>query len=257
MKINKLTNLNKLEQLRVSLQGQTVVSIQPVDNGPLDKVAIIVAMALAAEQAGAKALRIQGIANIQAVTQAVKIPVIGIVKRDFDDSPVRITPFVADVIGLANAGATIIAIDATDRVRPESREVLTKAIHDAGCFAMADCSNYQDGVWANQHGVEIIGTTLSGYTGDLIPEEPDFELLRQFSQAGFFTMAEGRYNTPELAAEAIEHGAVAVTVGSAITRLEVVTNWFNSATQSANSQIEANHIENQTKELNSKTEDLL
>lgn len=222
---------NNINELRKYLQGQTVVSIQPVVNSPLDNTDMIVAMAKAAQQAGARALRIEGINNISAVAQAVTVPIIGIIKRDLPDSPVRITPFVRDVDALANAGATIIAFDATDRARPETREAIAAAIKNTHCFAMADCSSYEDGQWAHKQGIEIIGSTLSGYCGDEIPADPDFELVRQFSSAGFFTMAEGRYNTPELAAKAIENGAVAVTVGSAITRLEVVTQWFNDATR--------------------------
>lgn len=229
MKANKLN----IDELRQSLHGQTVVSIQPVTDSPLEKTDFIVAMAIAAEQAGAKALRIEGKENVAAVATAVSIPIIAIVKRDLDDSPVRITPFAADVDDLAGAGATIIAFDATERVRPESREHIAQAILNSGCFAMADCSCFEDGEWANSQGVDIIGSTLSGYVGDVEPIEPDLQLVKQFSQAGFFTMAEGRYNTPELAAQAIENGAVAVTVGSAITRLEVVTQWFNTATQTA------------------------
>jgi len=222
-----------INELKSQLKGQTVVSIQPVEGSPLEKTEIIVAMAIAAEQAGAKGLRIEGVNNVAAVSSQVNIPIIGIVKRDFTDSPVRITPFRSDVDALANAGATIIAFDATDRIRPESRDQIANAIKNSGCFAMADSSCFEDGLWAHQQGVEIIGSTLSGYCGDEEPTEPDFELVKKFSTAGFFTMAEGRYNTPELAAKAIENGATAVTVGSAITRLEVVTNWFNSATQSA------------------------
>mgnify|MGYP001160572405 CR=1 FL=1 len=227
---NKSLNINELKN---TLHKQTIVSIQPVPGSPLEKTEFIVAMAVAAEQAGAKGLRIEGAENVTAVAKAVNIPIIAIVKRDLDDSPVRITPFVTDVDALANAGATIIAFDATDRKRPESREHIATAIKNSGCFAMADSSCFEDGVWAHNHGVDIIGSTLSGYCGDTEPTEPDLQLVRQFSQAGFFTMAEGRYNTPELAAKAIENGAVAVTVGSAITRLEIVTDWFNSATQSA------------------------
>ena len=48
-------------------------------------------------------------------------------------------------------------------------------------------------------------------------------------------MAEGRYNTPELAQKAIEIGADAVTVGSALTRLEHIVSWFAKAIQSAES----------------------
>ncbi|MCG9649264.1 N-acetylmannosamine-6-phosphate 2-epimerase [Vibrio brasiliensis] len=226
----KSININELKQL---LLGQTVVSIQPVVGSPLENTDFIVAMAVAAEQAGAKAFRIEGVKNVKAVAAAVSVPIIGIVKRDLQDSPVRITPFASDVDDLANAGATIIAFDATDRPRPESRERIAQAIKNSGCFAMADSSCFADGEWAHSQGVEIIGSTLSGYVGDTEPTEPDLLLVRQFSQAGFFTMAEGRYNTPELAAKAIEYGATAVTVGSAITRLEVVTQWFNSATQAA------------------------
>ncbi|EJT0551585.1 N-acetylmannosamine-6-phosphate 2-epimerase [Vibrio vulnificus] len=225
---DKQLNINKL---RTMLSGQTVVSIQPVVGSPLDKTEFIVAMAVAAEQAGAKALRIEGVENVRHVSQATNVPIIGIVKRDLQDSPVRITPFVCDVDALATAGATIIAFDATDRQRPESRETIANAIKNSGCFAMADCSCFADGKWAAQIGVDIIGSTLSGYVGEIEPTEPDLELVKQFSSAGFFTMAEGRYNTPQLAAKAIENGAVAVTVGSAITRMEVVTHWFNSATQ--------------------------
>ncbi len=226
----KSIDINKLKQ---SLLGQTVVSIQPVVGSPLENTDFIVAMAVAAERAGAKAFRIEGVKNVKAVSAAVSVQIIGIVKRDLQDSPVRITPFASDVDALANAGATIIAFDATYRPRPESRERIADAIKNTGCIAMADCSCFDDGVWAHTHGVEIIGSTLSGYVGENEPTEPDLQLVRQFSQAGFFTMAEGRYNTPELAAKAIECGATAVTVGSAITRLEVVTQWFNSATQAA------------------------
>jgi len=226
----RIKNLN-INELKSSLLGQTVVSIQPVVGSPLDKTDFIVAMALAAEQAGAKALRIEGVENVAAVVAAVSIPIIGIVKHDLQDSPVRVTPFARDVDHLANAGATIIAFDATERKRPESREHIAQAIKNSECFAMADSSCFEDGEWAHTQGVAIISSTLSGYVGGIEPTQPDLPLVKQFSQAGFFTMAEGRYNTPKLAAQAIEAGAVAVTVGSAITRLEVVTNWFNTATQ--------------------------
>lgn len=225
-----------ISKLKESLNGQTVVSIQPVVGSPLEKTEFIVAMAMAAEQAGARALRIEGVENVKAVAMQVNVPIIGIVKRDLQNSPVRITPFTEDVKALEEAGASIIAFDATERIRPETRETIADAIIQSECFAMADCSCYDDGLWAHEHGVDIIGSTLSGYVGGAEPTEPDFELVKQFSSAGFFTMAEGRFNTPELAAKAIECGAVAVTVGSALTRLEVVTGWFNQATQTAEAQ---------------------
>lgn len=90
-------NFLNIEELKRFLNGQTVVSIQPVTGSPLDKTDFIVAMAIAVEQAGAKALRIEGVNNVAAVSAAVTIPIIGIVKRDLPDSPIRITPFVSDV----------------------------------------------------------------------------------------------------------------------------------------------------------------
>ncbi len=146
-------NFLNIEELKRFLNGQTVVSIQPVTGSPLDKTDFIVAMAIAVEQAGAKALRIEGVNNVAAVSAAVTIPIIGIVKRDLPDSPIRIPPFVSDVDGLANAGATVIAFDATDRTRPESRERIAQAIKNTGCFSMADCSTFEDGLWANSQGV--------------------------------------------------------------------------------------------------------
>ncbi|MGD8110469.1 N-acetylmannosamine-6-phosphate 2-epimerase [Vibrio sp. TRT 17S01] len=219
-----------LSELKKQLANNIVVSIQPVVGSPLDDDNIIVAMAKAAENAGAPALRIEGIERVTKVCQAVCIPVIGIVKRDLEDSPVRITPYVKDVQALEEAGATIIAFDATDRVRPEERNAIAHAIKNSRCIGMADCATLEDGIWANHHGIELIGTTLSGYTSAETPIEPDFSLLKAFVNLGFNTMAEGRFNTPQLCKEAIDCGALCVTVGSALTRLEVATRWFIDAT---------------------------
>ena len=79
-----------------------------------------------------------------------------------------------------------------------------------------------------------MGSTMSGYTGGAVPEEPDYQLVKDLKAAGCKVMAEGRYNTPELAKTAIEIGADFVTVGSALTRLEHIVSWFSSAVNSAN-----------------------
>lgn len=217
----------------VKARGGLIVSCQPVPNSPLDKPEIVAAMALAAEQAGAVALRIEGIENLQAVRAVVSVPVIGIVKRDLPDTPVRITPWLEDVDALAEAGASIIAFDGTQRPRPVPVEALLARIRHHQLIAMADCSSEQDGLYCRQLGVELIGTTLSGYTSDVTPVEPDLALVSTLSQAGCRVVAEGRYNSPELAAQAIEHGAWAVTVGSAITRLEHICQWYRDALQGA------------------------
>lgn len=227
--------MSLLEQLgiKIAANGGLIVSCQPVPDSPLDKPEIVAAMALAAEQAGAVALRIEGVENLKATRAVVSVPIIGILKRDLDDSPVRITAYLEDVDALAQAGADIIAIDGTDRVRPVSVETLLARIHHHQRLAMADCSSMVDGMACQKLGAEIIGTTLSGYTTAETPEEPDLALVKSLSDAGCRVIAEGRYNTPAQAAEAMRHGAWAVTVGSAITRLEHICQWYNTALKKA------------------------
>jgi len=215
------------------LEGGLIVSCQPVDDGPLDTVPSIVAFALAARNAGARALRIEGAENVAAVTAACDLPVIGIVKRDLPDSPVRITPFVDDVTALADAGATVIAVDGTDRKRPVPVAGLLAAIHARGCLAMADLATEAEAVVAKRLGFDILGTTMSGYTGGPIPARPDLALVAACRRLGGAVVAEGRYNAPATAALAIDAGASAVCVGSAITRTEHVTEWFRNAVDGA------------------------
>lgn len=217
----------------IAANGGLIVSCQPVPGSPLDKPDIVAAMALAAEQAGAVALRIEGIDNVRATRAVVNVPIIGILKRDLDDSPVRITAFLDDVDALAQAGADIIAFDGTDRVRPVPVDALLARIHHHQCLAMADCASREDGLACHQRGADMIGTTLSGYTTPETPEEPDLALVKILSDAGCRVIAEGRYNTPAQAAEAMRHGAWAVTVGSAITRLEHICGWYNAALKKA------------------------
>jgi N-acylglucosamine-6-phosphate 2-epimerase len=227
--------MSLLEELthKIAQSGGLIVSCQPVPDSPLDKPDIVAAMALAAEQAGAVALRIEGVDNLRATRSVVSIPIIGILKRDLDASAVRITPYLADVDSLAQVGADIIAVDGTDRVRPATVASLLAQIHQHGLLAMADCSSFDDGMACQQLGADIIGTTLSGYTTAQTPEEPDFALVKALSDAGCRVIAEGRYNTPAQAALAMRNGAWAVTVGSAITRLEHICQWYNTALKKA------------------------
>ena len=214
-----------------SLRGGLVVSCQPVDGGPMDRPEIVAAMAAAAVAGGAAAVRIEGLGNLRAARAAVQAPIIGIIKRDLADSPVRITPLVEDVAALAGAGADIIAVDGTDRHRPVPRAALVAAIHEAGVLAMADCATPGDGAACRALGYDILGTTLSGYTAETaqLGPDPDFDLIADFRAQGAFVMAEGRLNRPDLVARAMQAGADAATVGTALTRLEIMTGWFRVA----------------------------
>lgn len=227
--MSKLSHQQVLEQIKYGL----IASCQPVDDGPMDSPEIVAAMARASVIGGAAGLRIEGIDNLKATRKVVNVPIIGIVKYDLDDSPVRITPFLKDVEDLVAAGADVIAFDGTDRVRPTTREAIVKRIKELGCLAMADCSNFEEGMFCQNLGVEIIGSTMSGYTGGEVPEDPDYQLVKDLKAAGCRVMAEGRYNTPELAKVAIEIGAYSVTVGSALTRLEHIVSWFADSVRSA------------------------
>ncbi|MEW7313545.1 N-acetylmannosamine-6-phosphate 2-epimerase [Buttiauxella gaviniae] len=222
--------LAKLDQ-SVRDFGGLIVSCQPVPGSPMDRPEIVAAMAQAAVSAGAVAVRIEGIANLEAVRPLISEPIIGIMKRDLEDSPVRITPFLHDVDALAKAGADIIAFDATFRPRPVAIDELIARIRYHGLLAMADSATVEEGLNSHRQGVEFIGTTLSGYTTAVTPDEPDLMMVSELSGAGCRVIAEGRYHSPELAAQAMAHGAWAVTVGSAITRIEHICQWFSHAVQ--------------------------
>jgi len=215
--------------LHSALLGRLVVSCQPVDGGAMDDDAVVVRMAQAAVAGGAAALRIEGAHRLALVRQRVTVPLVGIVKRDLAGSPIRITPWLDDVQALLAAGADVVAVDATARPRPVPVDVLQQAIQGGGALAMADCATAADALTAWAGGFAVVGTTLSGYTGGAVPATPDLGLVAQLAAMGCRVMAEGRYDTPQRAAAALQAGAWAVTVGSALTRLEVVTGWFAQA----------------------------
>lgn len=157
----------------------------------MDKPEIVAAMAQAAASAGAVAVRIEGIENLRAVRPHLSVPIIGIIKRDLTGSPVRITPYLQDVDATAQAGADIIAFDASFRSRPVDIDSLLTRIRLHGLLAMADCSTVNEGISCHQKGIEFIGTTLSGYTGPITPVEPDLAMVTQLSHAGCRVIAEG------------------------------------------------------------------
>lgn len=224
-----------MSDLLTTLKGGLVVSCQPVPDGPMDRPEIVAAMAAAAVAGGAAGVRIEGLANLRATRAATSAPIIALIKRDLTKSPIRITPFAQDIRDLGDAGADIVAVDATDRHRPEALTDLAAAMKAVGVLGMADCAIEADGLRARALGFSILGTTLSGYTEATTPagDGPDLNLVARFRQMGGFVMAEGRFHTPQDAAAAIRAGADAVTVGTALTRLEIMTGWFCDAVTGA------------------------
>ena len=216
-----------------TLDKGLIVSCQPVKGGAMDRAEMVVGFALAALDGGAAALRIESAGYVAAVRAATDRPIIGLVKRDLADSPVRITPWIEDIDALARAGADIIAYDATQRLRPAPTRALVERIHAHGRIAMADCSILTDAEQALSEGADVVGSTLAGYTGPVEPTEPDLDLVAAMRRLTPHVVAEGNIRTPAQAQQALIAGASMVVVGSAITRPEYVTSWFRSALDTA------------------------
>lgn len=211
-----------LASIDTVMVGGLVVSCQPVQDGPLDHDECVVRLALAAVDGGAVGIRLEGASRVALGKSCLNVPVIGIIKRDLADFEVRITPYLRDVDALVDAGADIVAFDATTRHRPVPVKKLVDRIHQGGRVAMADCATLEDARLAVAYGCDIVGTTLAGYTGGHVPDQPDFALLQQFAGLHVRVMAEGRYGDPASVARAKALGAWAVTVGTSITRIEKI-----------------------------------
>ena len=209
-----------------TLKKSLIASCQPIPQGPMDKSSIILAIAKSSLIGGAKGLRIEGEKNIKLIRKNLNVPIIGLIKRNLLNYPVIITPYLSDVEKIAKAGADIIAFDATNRNRPESIINIINRIKKYKKISMADCSSINDIRNAIKCNVDIISTTLSGYTGDKIPKNPDFQLLKKSINLKIPIIAEGRFNTPFLAKKAIIMGAHSVVVGTALNRVEIITNNF-------------------------------
>lgn len=220
-----------------SLKGKLIVSCQALPDEPLHSSFIMGRMALAAKQGGALGIRANTKEDIAEIKKMVDLPIIGIVKRDFENCEVYITPTMQEVDELMEVEPEIIALDATGRLRPNG-VTLDDFFHQIkekypNQLLMADCSTVEEALHADELGFDFIGTTMVGYTeqskNDKI-EENDFEILRTIvSKAKHKVIAEGNIDTPEKVKRVIELGAYSVVVGSIITRPQLITKKFASA----------------------------
>jgi putative N-acetylmannosamine-6-phosphate epimerase len=218
-----------------AVQSGLVVSCQAAEGNPLRGPQYMAAMARAAAAGGAVGLRAEGPDDVAAVAQATGLPVIGILKTA-NQGPdcVYITPTYADAALVVAAGASIVATDGTARPRPDGRDLATliRGIHDElGVPVMADVDSLESGQYAEQAGADVLGTTLSGYTGPgSVPAGPDMELLAQLLRnSSLPVIAEGRFWTPEDVVQAFALGAHAVVIGTAITNPLAITRRFVTA----------------------------
>jgi putative N-acetylmannosamine-6-phosphate epimerase len=193
-------------------------------------------MAVAAEQGGARAIRANGPDDVAAIRAATALPIVGILKRWDEGFPVYITPDLASARTMADAGADIIALDATARARKGEpvgtlirriREELRKPV-------FADVATLDEGRRAADFGADYVATTLSGYTDDTAArrgEGPDIRLIEELAAAlRVPVIAEGRFDDPKQVRLAFAAGAHAVVIGTAITNPREITRRFVGAT---------------------------
>jgi len=214
------------------IKGKLIVSCQALPEEPLHSSFIMGRMALAAKQGGASGIRAQSVEDINEIMSVVDLPVIGIIKRNYDDSSIYITPTKKEVNELLQTKCQMIAIDATNRKRPndETIQELLDLIHQGGRLAMADISTYEEAVNAEKLGFDVISTTLCGYTSySTNYEGPNLELIGQLVQDLHIpVIAEGKINNPEDLKAVLDAGAYSAVVGGAITRPQLITKKFVS-----------------------------
>lgn len=215
------------------LENGLIVSCQVPDDTAINTPTFIAAQALTVIQAGAIAIRAQGVSNVQAISKVVSVPIIGLVKRFDDSCPVYITPSVSDVLELEKAGASIVAIDATGRLRPGGQtlqEFITQIRLESNVLLLADVDSVESALAAEELGCDAIATTLSGYTDIPVARLPNIDLIKEISKhVKIPIIAEGGFNQPDSVSAAFAAGAMSVCIGTAITNPYLLTKHFLSA----------------------------
>lgn len=220
-----------LEQIR----GGLIVSCQALKDEPLYSSYIMSRMAYAAKEGGAVGIRANTVKDIVEIKKTVDLPVIGIIKEVYGDCDVYITPTMKEIDELVACGSDIIATDCTNRIRPDGKTLdeffaQVRAKYPNQLF-MADCSCYEEGIHAASIGLDLIGTTMNGYTEYTKGARlPDFQLMRRLvTNCKKPVIAEGGIWEPEQLKKALETGVLAAVVGTAITRPRDITKHFMEA----------------------------
>jgi N-acylglucosamine-6-phosphate 2-epimerase len=216
-----------------SLRGGLIVSVQAWRGSALDDPRVIAAMAQAASEGGAVAVRIAGVEHLRAVRARTALPIVGLIKREYAGFEPYITPALEDVEAVIAAGAEIVAFDATNRQRPDGATTaeLIAAIHAAGRLAMADCATAAQAGEASDAGADIVATTLCGYTSGTEGHPlPALDFVAEIARLKPFAICEGGIRMPQQARAALDAGADAVVVGTAITNVDWLVREFAGAT---------------------------
>lgn len=231
----------KKDELFKRIRGQVIISCQALPGEPLydRERSLMPYMAEAAKRAGSPLIRTNSIRDVKGIREATGLPVIGLIKINYEGYEGYITPTMKEVDELHEAGAEIIAVDCTDRKRGDGltpgefvREIRKKYPEQ---LLLADISTFEEGMEAEANGIDMISTTMSGYTA-YSPrlDGPDFELVEHLvREAKVPVLAEGRIHTPEDAVQMLSLGAYAVIVGGAITRPLEIAERFMKAVKEA------------------------
>ncbi|MBS4209981.1 N-acetylmannosamine-6-phosphate 2-epimerase [Bacillus sp. FJAT-50079] len=220
-----------------AVKGGLIVSCQALEDEPLHSSFIMGRMAYAALEGGAVGIRSNSPADIKEIKKTVNLPVIGLLKKNYGDNPVFITPTLKEIKEVYEAGADIVAFDATDRKRPDDMplEELVKKAKELfpNIILMGDISKFSEGVECERLGVDMVGSTLAGYTEETKHRSlPDFDLLKELTTSLTIpVIAEGHIWSPEELQKAYEQGIHTAVVGSAITRPREITKRFVAAIQ--------------------------
>lgn len=213
------------------IKGKLIISCQALEGEPLYGSHIMAKMALAAKMAGAVAIRAQGVEDINAIKKEVQLPVIGIIKRNYPDSLVYITPTKKEIDELLATECEMIALDATERVRPNNENLkdLINYIHQNKRLVMADCSTFNEALKAQELGVDCVSTTLAGYTPySKKVDGPDYDLIKKMVQEiKIPVIAEGKIHYPSQLKDVMDLKVHSAVVGGAITRpFEIATRFI-------------------------------
>ena len=222
-------------KIREKIKGGLIVSCQALDNEPMHSSFIMGRFAKAAAEGGAVGIRANTAEDITEIKKTVDLPIIGIVKRDYPDSEVYITPTMKEVDELMAVGVDIMAIDAKKRLRPGGVNLaaFVKQIKEKypDVVLMADTSDYDEMIYADKLGFDFVGTTMRGYTDYTKGVKiPDFGVIKKVSaeiSAPF--IAECGIWEPEYLKKVLDCGAFAAVIGGAITRPQNITKRFVSA----------------------------
>ena len=219
------------------VKGSIIVSCQalPVEPMYCEEMSLMPYFAKAAQQAGSKVIRTSSVRDVIAIKEKTGMPVIGLIKRNYEGFESYITPTMQEIDELVAADSDIVALDCTQRVRGDGTTIneFLQQIREKypDIVLMADVSTFEEGVNAWKCGVNIVGTTLSGYT-PYSPkvDGPDYELVKKLVEAlPIPVIAEGKVHYPDQAKKMLELGAHAVVVGGAITRpLEIAQRFFKA-----------------------------